>query len=658
MKKILAMLLFAMFIVVSVPGSVQGAVGGFTKADIISNYQDLSGSIWLIQWTQTGFDTDKLAFSLTPDDLYSLSSGKFKSETGFTLSVDAFNDGCFYDISKSSKPRIYTVDAIQKEFWKTDGTGQQAWISANCINGLAYVATAVPNILANHVWCAAISTEIGTMGEIGSPQYEFETQWAISAQGKPTLTANICSGVHTSNACSGINAKLGNYAWVVWQGNLMSGKTCQVPTNVLAVHSNTFSNGWRVTNSQAYQTWLSYAGTPSTGAGLWIDIKNWAEGHVTESQVESNSNNLAYAAISPDSDSPFVRQWTNSVPVIENPSIDSGVIRFATTDKRLIFPTFNLYVDGNYYIKLIKPTGKPSITGVSIGTVNEGLSENAIISVKNIGTNTGGFNIRISSCSQYFIPSTNDVGVTLGPSSSTTVPIPIEFAYTGKEPTISGTCVAEMKETTTGETVTKTFSVTGKQMLECTPGQRGCSGNDVKVCNAEGSAYDVVETCTGNQKCENGQCVSVSEPCTVPGTQRCRGIVIDTCSLTFTWTTTGDCNDNNAATTDSCVASAIPGRVDCSHQAGGGFDPVLIILALIPVLGAAAAWAVKKERIWAVIGGVAGVMVAVILYIIYVFILQNWLILLLGAVLGGVAFYLLGGFAFVAMLIIYLITRK
>jgi hypothetical protein len=69
----------------------------------------------------------------------------------------------------------------------------------------------------------------------------------------------------------------------------------------------------------------------------------------------------------------------------------------------------------------------------------------------------------------------------------------------------------------------------GDDADKCSPGARRCDGSAVKVCNAEGSAEAVEETCAAPESCSDGQCVGSA---CVPNTKFCKDGAIWKCDST------------------------------------------------------------------------------------------------------------------------------
>jgi hypothetical protein len=121
----------------------------------------------------------------------------------------------------------------------------------------------------------------------------------------------------------------------------------------------------------------------------------------------------------------------------------------------------------------------------------------------------------------------------------------------------------------------------------CSPGARRCDGSAVKICNGEGTAEVVQETCTASESCSDGQCVGSA---CVPNTKFCKDGAIWKCDSTgsgsalATMCGTGQfclMDDEDAECSDtSCIAGeptcdggvATKCKADGSGPVAGGAD--------------------------------------------------------------------------------------
>lgn len=90
----------------------------------------------------------------------------------------------------------------------------------------------------------------------------------------------------------------------------------------------------------------------------------------------------------------------------------------------------------------------------------------------------------------------------------------------------------------------------------CSAGETRCTGLDVEVCNAAGSAWELSETCPF--VCNDGAC----EGECVPGDNQCNGDAIETCDATGTWATTSTCPF--VCDAGACTGVCEPGEEQCT----------------------------------------------------------------------------------------------
>jgi len=109
-----------------------------------------------------------------------------------------------------------------------------------------------------------------------------------------------------------------------------------------------------------------------------------------------------------------------------------------------------------------------------------------------------------------------------------------------------------------------------------------------------------------------------------------------------------------------CETDKGENQYNCPSDCGGWNIPFgYIILALIPIVSALMGFLKGKEnkKIHAMLYGLVGAIISIILYLVAEFIAKNWLMLLLGGIGGLTIFYLLGGFGFIAVLIMMALNR-
>jgi formylglycine-generating enzyme required for sulfatase activity len=97
----------------------------------------------------------------------------------------------------------------------------------------------------------------------------------------------------------------------------------------------------------------------------------------------------------------------------------------------------------------------------------------------------------------------------------------------------------------------------GECVGECAPGEKGCSGNTRKTCDA-GLWKNVTEgPCTG-QTCNNGECVGMCEP----DQKKCSGNALSACDATGVWSDGEPCT-GKTCNKDKCVGMCESGQKKC-----------------------------------------------------------------------------------------------
>lgn len=106
--------------------------------------------------------------------------------------------------------------------------------------------------------------------------------------------------------------------------------------------------------------------------------------------------------------------------------------------------------------------------------------------------------------------------------------------------------------------------------MACAPSQTYCEGNEVRLCNAQGSGSSLVQTCGANQQCDPATASCVSLLCT-PGAAVCNGAMATTCNASGTGYVAGgtDC----AAQGKACSNGV------CTGCPSGGVAPSSVRLA-------------------------------------------------------------------------------
>ena len=186
--------------------------------------------------------------------------------------------------------------------------------------------------------------------------------------------------------------------------------------------------------------------------------------------------------------------------IVTDTSINNGKL-LSTLNKQIAFPKFRLFVDSDY-LTLSIPTGEPDVTCPSTVKFAEGEQGQITVSAKNLGENEGGFNLKVLSCDGNFAEG-DTAGITLNGGETKSVTLKTT-AQTQLGQTVSGSCVIEMKESTTQKVDTCSVNLEATAPLECTIGRVWCSydGTFSVIKNCPEGTPQILTKCTSTQSCD------------------------------------------------------------------------------------------------------------------------------------------------------------
>jgi len=510
--KKLALTLSSIFIFLIICPTAFASTLAISDAQIRSSYFGFDKA-WVVSFISDDYTTDSLTAYLTPSDFKSASG----TETQQSLNIDVNTkpNSCTYSfkIGTFKYADVYTVEPIEIKKWvftKTDLNELKDMIRSQCadfskpgynveiqnLNSDGTTWTAGDYVYGDYAWmfqakiyCVKLNEKIGTIAQPIDKRIIAESDWKVQASGKSAETKTISN----SEAGSGRSTKIGNNVYVQWQGNLGTGEDCPDVSNLIGVHDNSFSGGWRLASRNKYNTYNSYLTN-----GIKLDIKNYGE----------TSNKDYFQSLFRTNSNKIIRDVTTeeagfSYSVLDS-SVLSGKIKI-DLGRQIVFPLFRLIIDADY-LEINIPVGKPQIYSVSDVEFTEGLAGQLEAVVKNVGSEKGGFTARVMDCDSGFSSSTSPAGVTLNPGESQTLQFNIIGSTTAEAGKVSGRCTLELKESTSGETATRSFSITMTQLLQCDPLSKACGFNEagqdvIKQCNTAGTKYDIIEICRENEEC-------------------------------------------------------------------------------------------------------------------------------------------------------------
>ena len=353
--------------------------------------------------------------------------------------------------------------------------------------------------------------------------YIFNTELKSTVNGQ-VVTANI-SNVGSQSVW------LGDKVYATWNGNLVSGVSIDRPADTSFVWHD--FEGWRTVSTSALNTYFNYE-TSGLVTALGTCPTNADPLGCVRTALARDRDFEAIA--DQKKDVSFVGGYTAST----SGTIASGTFKI-DVPQQLQFPVLTMKVKASW-IGVVQLVGQPKINSVTLpANIESGKPTTATISVSNVGSSAGSFNVFIT-CNAP-LSSSFSQRITLEPGASTTLYAPVTASCNADS---SGTC------TVTAQDVNNPSSADSKQagslcktVVTCNLGETRCVGNNVEVCSQVSGAFGFVTQKNCNYGCSmtgnNAVCNDKPVPCT----------------------TDADCNDNDATTTDTCSKGLL--ETKCIH---------------------------------------------------------------------------------------------
>lgn len=343
------------------------------------------------------------------------------------------------------------------------------------------------------IYCWQRNGYHGAVADIGSPNEIFRTEWRLQAGDKNPQTAVITNGV----GGAGRTSNLGRHATIRWDGSLTTGENPPLVDDELALHKNSFQDGWRIISERRYDEYRSFVQN-----NAYDLLGDWGAGRTTESHIESELNGKAEQAASEFSESPL------SDAEVSDSSWESGSFKL-DMDREHLYPMFDVEIDAGpqAYATIYRPVGEPEIVSTSsaeFGEIGDGMIS---VDVKNAGEEEGSFSARIDTCGDYFSGNSLQNTKTVSPGETVTFDFRVSFTSTSlTQSEFSDQCKIVVEDTGSGEEVSTSIQVTATQEDECTTGEETKKEKQVG-----GETVDVIKVCTNGLKLEEDEVCSADE---------------------------------------------------------------------------------------------------------------------------------------------------
>lgn len=466
----------------SLPKAITGSSTlSLTQASLQSSNPYLNGKAWLLTFTSGGLGQSYYG-TVTPSDVDAQTPDKTTTTKSLNIQVTYDDESCRYPIgSTGSFTPIYDVQKYTYTYIPLiTGCDVATGSSKSGIPASQIFFVGKPS--GSFTCYVVYSTGQSPVGSMGNGNVHAPYTISLNVNGQ-VATKQIDP---TSGSTSGA---IGDYAYGIWQGNLVSGISCPASYNYKASYVN---GNWRIINDQAYQVYVNKINQmPNLGLFSPSAIDTW----ITDTRYYANQAKVS-----------------TSFGTIDSSSSLSSAIVTVPLSSPIQFPVTTLYVKADT-LGIYTPVPNIGITSTDSGCFKTG--ETGVISavISNSGSETGTYRA-YATCNQPF-QATQSASGSLNPGETRTINIPISATATTQT---KATCTISVE--TTGGTKTASANVCVDPQITCTipyP-QKFCgfSGNTEVVyqCSSNGATKSILQNCASNQYCQSGACIDKDVPCT------------------------------------------------------------------------------------------------------------------------------------------------
>jgi hypothetical protein len=433
-----------------------------TQADLRSSSEYLDGKQWILTVRQGGL-AQNAEGTFTAEQVGEEYSGNEQPTKDFTINLDYAKQQCEYVIKENTnKPSIYTF--YEKE-WYCLVSPSESVAKTHCNSGDMILYGKISGEF--KCVCGGANNVANYIGDFENPSIRSILDVSVNSNGQ--------SYTKTIDTLGETRGSLGNNAYVVWQGNLDTGKACLSQTPYLPIY---YSGQWKSFSSQNYASYSSQYDNVQTTV---YTLKN----NPTRTSVSSYKGAIE---VLQERVTDLVNNQ-KSFGTIDKPSeINNAIAILYLKDEYVAYPVLTFYVKASW-IGIYTPIAQPSISSASSDCFTTGTEGVIKTTIKNIGDESGSINVW-ATCVNPFT-STSNKELYLDSGKSQTVYIPISATTLTQD---TKTCVIHAQSI--DKEVTKSVSVCVKAPPGvCTPNEKWCEGLDVYGCDATGQIRTKIATC-------------------------------------------------------------------------------------------------------------------------------------------------------------------
>jgi len=456
------------------PSATQLGVSGIKgfsilSVDLVDNLQSelgadspFTGESWVMTFRQGGLGQRAFG-TFEPEDIEDKTSGDLKTENDFTLEVEYDNQECVYPVERAGnfKP-IYD---LQLSEWNCAlNPSESTAKSKSGFDGIVWYGRY--GGLSIKCWAIGYNTksEVGIFGRTD-----------LRSKMNVNIDAGSRSGSKTLDTEGSIQGAISNFAYVIWQGNLDTGKSCSYTTTMPFIPI--YKNGrWIVGDKQSYDRYVSK-----------LDTRPINKDDALDDYVISAKSKADKAKISQSFGS-----WSNPT------SFNSAVLREVIQAPNQ-YPVITAYIKAST-LGIYTPTPKIELISAKTDCFKTGDEGIITIIAKNKGTESGVWNF-YGECvdSDFDITQSREYGLDAGEERE--LIMPISATSTSRK---TGKCTIFAESPAGIKSIDVTVCV--DPQATCTPNKKFCGtsgGLDIiKQCSSSGATSETIKTCKSDEVCD------------------------------------------------------------------------------------------------------------------------------------------------------------
>jgi len=360
-----------------------------SKVDLKSSFSQLNGQAWMLTFSAGGLGQSYYG-SFDAEEIEDEGTTATK---GFTINVEYGEQTCNYDIT-SSNTKMPIYDDLKMATWFCLGTisEEDATEQFEKKYGSGYVTywgrDSILDGSINNCWVVGSPT-YSTVGSFESPDLDNEYTITLNIDGnKVSKTINSLSGSS--------QGKIGDYAYAVWNGNLVSGASCPDKDPYLPIYSG---GKWIVGDADYYDDYKTYLASIGT------------TDRTTRNLAISNTRNYASKTKAQQSFG-----YLNSAT-----SLNEGSV-IVTLDSPIQFPVTTLYIK-SATLGIYTPSSKVDLYSPNSECFDTGTQGSIEIGIKNTGDQSWTGNIYAECSSPFSAGRSLILSLSSGESATRYIPI-------------------------------------------------------------------------------------------------------------------------------------------------------------------------------------------------------------------------------------------